>query len=62
MQLHEVIWKDRFIDKIEGKHGVSTDEVEEVLFGIRTFVERKKVMLRERIYTLLTVRQWVGDT
>ena len=33
MQLHEVIWKDRFIDKIEVKHGVSTDEVEEVLFG-----------------------------
>ncbi len=33
MQLHEVIWKDRFIDKIEGKHGVSTDEVEEILFG-----------------------------
>ena len=33
MQLNEVIWKDRFIDKIEVKHGVSTDEVEEVLFG-----------------------------
>lgn len=33
MQLHEVIWKDRFIDKIEAKHGVSTEEVEEVLFG-----------------------------
>jgi uncharacterized DUF497 family protein len=33
MQLHEVIWKDRFIDKLEVKHGVSTDEVEEVLFG-----------------------------
>jgi len=33
MRLHEVIWKDRVIDKIEGKHGVSTDEVEEVLFG-----------------------------
>lgn len=33
MQLHEIIWKDRFIDKIEAKHGVSTDEVEEILFG-----------------------------
>ncbi|HEX8097434.1 MAG TPA: BrnT family toxin [Pyrinomonadaceae bacterium] len=33
MQLHEVIWKDRFIDKIEVKHGVSADEVEEILFG-----------------------------
>jgi uncharacterized DUF497 family protein len=33
MQLHEVIWKDRFINKIEAKHGVSTNEVEEILFG-----------------------------
>jgi uncharacterized DUF497 family protein len=33
MQLHEVIWKDRFVDKIEVKHGVRTDEVEDVLFG-----------------------------
>jgi uncharacterized DUF497 family protein len=33
MQLHEIIWKDRFIDKIEVKHGVSTGEVEEILFG-----------------------------
>jgi uncharacterized DUF497 family protein len=33
MQLHEIIWKDRFVDKFEAKHGVSTDEVEEILFG-----------------------------
>ena len=33
MQLYEVIWKDRFVDKIEIKHGVSTDEVEEIIFG-----------------------------
>lgn len=33
MQLNEVIWKDYFVDKIEVKHGVSTDEVEEVLFS-----------------------------
>ncbi|MDT4953782.1 MAG: uncharacterized protein QOJ02_1920 [Acidobacteriota bacterium] len=33
MQLYEVIWKDRFIDKIEVKHGVNTGEVEEILFG-----------------------------
>ena len=33
MQLYEVIWKDKFIDKIEVKHSVSTDEVEEILFG-----------------------------
>lgn len=33
MQLHEVIWKDRFVDKIAVKHRVSTEEVEEILFG-----------------------------
>ena len=33
MQLNEVIWKDYFIDKLEAKHGVSTFEAEEVLFG-----------------------------
>ncbi len=33
MQLNEVIWKDYFVDKIKIKHGVSTNEVEEVLFG-----------------------------
>ena len=33
MELLEVIWKDRFIDKIEAKHRVRTEVVEEVLFG-----------------------------
>jgi len=33
MELQEVIWKDRFIDKIESKHRVGTEEVEQVLFG-----------------------------
>lgn len=33
MYLYEVIWKDRFVDKIAQKHGVTTDEVEEVLFS-----------------------------
>ena len=33
LHLYEVIWKDRFVDKIAEKHGVVTDEVEEVLFS-----------------------------
>ena len=33
MRLTEVIWKDYFVDKLEVKHGVSTLEAEEVLFG-----------------------------
>jgi len=33
MQLSEVIWKEYYVDKIEVKHGVSTGEVEEVIFS-----------------------------
>ncbi len=33
MNLYTVIWKDQFIEKLEIKHGVFTDEVEDVLFS-----------------------------
>ncbi len=33
MQLYEVIWKEQFIEKLAVKHGVNTNEVEEVLFS-----------------------------
>jgi len=33
MRLYDVIWRIRFIEKIAGKHNVTTDEVEEILFG-----------------------------
>ena len=33
MQLYDVIWKEQFIEKLADKHGVATDEVEEVLFS-----------------------------
>src|SRR5438270_13219145 len=33
MRLNVVIWRDVFVDKLEAKHGVSTDEVEQVLFS-----------------------------
>lgn len=34
MRLYEVIWQDKFVHKIESKHGVSTDEIEQVLFSM----------------------------
>lgn len=37
MEIYEVVWLDRFVEKLADKHGVSTDEVEEVLFS-RPFV------------------------
>ena len=33
MRLHRVIWKESFLDKIEGKHKVLDSEVQEVLFS-----------------------------
>lgn len=33
MRLDEVIWKEQFVDKLEQKHQISTEEVEDVLFG-----------------------------
>jgi uncharacterized DUF497 family protein len=33
VRLRDVIWKDRFVEKLAEKHGVATDEVEDVLFS-----------------------------
>jgi len=33
LHLYEVIWKDRFVNKIAEKHGVTAGEVEEILFS-----------------------------
>lgn len=33
MRLREILWKDTVVDKLEAKHGVQTEEVEEILFG-----------------------------
>jgi uncharacterized DUF497 family protein len=45
MEITEIIWLTQFIEKIERKHGVSTDEVEEVLANRPRFrlVERGDV-------------------
>jgi len=33
MRLYEVIWKEQFLNKIEQKHQVTPDEVEQVIFS-----------------------------
>lgn len=33
MNIYEVIWRNRSVEKLIDKHNVSIDEVEEVLFG-----------------------------
>ena len=42
MRLHEVIWKDAFVGKLEAKHGVLTEEVEQVLFSRSHFRKAQK--------------------
>ncbi len=32
MRIYEVIWKDKFVDKIERKHNINTEEVEQIIF------------------------------
>lgn len=46
MRLHDVIWKIRFIEKISGKHNVTTEEVEEVLFAKSHFRRAQKGHIR----------------
>lgn len=33
MEIYDVIWKEKFVDKLAVKHGVEVEEVEAVLFG-----------------------------
>lgn len=41
MNIYDIIWKEQFVEKLADKHDVSTNEVEEVLFG-RPFVRKAK--------------------
>jgi hypothetical protein len=40
--LYEVIWKDQFVRKIESKHYVKIEEVEEILFSGSHFRRAQK--------------------
>lgn len=37
MRITEVLWKEQFVEKLEVKHGVSTNEVEEVFRNVSRF-------------------------
>lgn len=46
MRLYEVIWKERFVNKIESKHQIEIDEVEEILFSNALFRRAQKGRVR----------------
>jgi len=37
MRITEILWKEQFVEKLEVKHSVSTDEVEEVFTNAPRF-------------------------
>ena len=37
MRITDIIWKQRFADKLSMKHGVSTEEAEETLYSTSVF-------------------------
>ena len=37
MRITDIIWKRQFVDKIEAKHGVPTEEAEEALYSTSVF-------------------------
>jgi len=45
LKIFEIIWKERFVEKIGEKHDVTTDEVEQILFSRAHFrlIEREQV-------------------
>ncbi len=32
MRIYEIIWKNNFVEKLERKHSITTDEVEQLIF------------------------------
>jgi uncharacterized DUF497 family protein len=51
MMIQWTIWKDQFVEKIQQKHGVSIEEVEEVLASKAHFRKAEKGRIRgEDVY------------
>ncbi len=56
MQIDDVIWLEQIVEKIESKHHISLEEVEEVLSNRQSIVKPKKEEFMVKICTTLTVR------
>lgn len=51
MKLYDVIWKERFVEKLAAEHAVTTDEVEDVLFSMpHVRLAEKGRVKRENLY------------
>ena len=57
MRIYDVIWKERFVDKIEDKHGLTMGEVESYYSRNLTLDWLGKDILRVRTCMQRTVKQ-----
>ena len=55
MRINEIVWLDAVVDKLAAKHGVETDEVEEV------FVDKPKSDLCKEEIELVRTFMWRWD-
>lgn len=54
MKITDCLWKEQFVEKLEQKHNVSTEEVEEVFANLPRFKLIEKGMIEgENIYRAL---------
>jgi hypothetical protein len=61
LRLYNIIWNEKFVSKIEQKHGVNPDEVEEVLFSRRMFVGQRRAKSKASTFTWPTGKHRMAD-
>jgi uncharacterized DUF497 family protein len=44
--IYEIIWKDQYVEKLADKHGLTTEEVEQVLFSNPLIRRQQKGKIR----------------
>lgn len=62
MRIYDVIWKERFAEKIAEKHGLTMDEVEHVLFSKPHVRLAEKGISKVKIFTQRTDKQMLAGT
>lgn len=50
MRIADIIWRPEVIDKLAWKHGVTAEEVDQVLFGWPSFVSYRRGTFRANTF------------
>ena len=62
LDIYEILWRDRFVEKLAVKHDVSKDEVESVLSVILSFDFGRRERLTVKTYTWFMAKPMEGVT